>query len=180
MGFDWFRQYLLIEFAEEGIDLLKETREMLERSHLKLEKNLSLADGGGNSRGGEGDGGGAVGDAGGEGGGGEGEGDDFDVRQRGKEIFNLFMKSGCGAECNLPGTVVKKVRRVYNTSGKIMRGGRRKQPGSEGSTIFCRNKRDNLCGHIASGKTKVLRLFFIAVLGGATNHLSHGCQKVKN
>ena len=111
MGIDWFRQYLVVEFAEEGVDLLIATREMLHRSRLKEQQ-------GGESRregtGDEQDGGGAEG---GGGGGQEGEskpdageGDDFDIRKAGREIFDTFIKSGCGAQCNLPGTVVKKVR----------------------------------------------------------------------
>ncbi|CAM9902495.1 unnamed protein product, partial [Laminaria digitata] len=111
MGLDWFRQYLVVEFAEEGIDLLVATRQMLKRSRLKEQKNTeSRGDGGTGDGQTEGE---VEGETGG-GGGGEntpdaGQGDEFDIRKAGREIFECFIKGGCGAQCNLPGTVVKKV-----------------------------------------------------------------------
>ncbi len=180
MGVDWFRQYLVIEFAEEGIDLYTAIRDMLARHRAKLEKEAWVdlteevrratedglqdeqagADGKGGGGGGEGAGEGeggqvvapaAEGEGGreaiaeaketagaaaaaaaaeeaaaaaaaatvtiGGGGGGEGgeeggeEGEEFDIRKSGKDIFERFIKSGCCAECNLPGTVVTKVRK---------------------------------------------------------------------
>ncbi|CAM9469004.1 unnamed protein product [Scytosiphon promiscuus] len=181
IGVEKFRQYLVIEFAEEGIDLLTATRDMLDRSkfqkgsdpedkaseaRLRGGKNSSpsvegvvegvvkvggnevenylsqekrLVDG--SSVVGEGNEGervaavvapaaeGGVGpeateESEGRGGDGEGGGmerprsrgnavkGEFDVRQAGKDIFERFIKSGCGAECNLPGTVVAKVSRA--------------------------------------------------------------------
>lgn len=216
MGVEKFRQHLVIEFAEEGIDLLIATRDMLDRykiqQGLESERKRSearqkgdksgavvggaieeAAEVGGDEKGcvgeekrhvdsslvgdgNEGDGEAAVvapaaeggvgpeagpGGEGGvqegeeaesrdvgdepvvaetsaeaaaaeeaaramgvQGGGGDGEGGrgersgdedgvgegEFDVRQTGKGIFERFIRSGCGAECNLPGTVVTKVK----------------------------------------------------------------------
>ena len=151
MGVDWFRQYLVIEFAEEGLDLLTATREMLDRNRSKMEEELhrdvikgeregeEAGDGGATdeqrgvdreSEGGEeaaaavapaaeGEGGrvaaaGVEAGAEAEGGGGGGEAGqegEFDIRKSGKDLFGRFIQSGCGAECNLPGTIVSKVRR---------------------------------------------------------------------
>lgn len=179
---EWFRQYLVIEFAEEGIDLLVATRDMLDRHRLHLalsntaeqdcrndkgsaaaavvaggkgegeggEEREGGGRGGGDERSGEGGGGGGGGDAAAsataaaasveavgeepgaaagaaeakpEAGEGaetaaaasskDGEGSstgEFDIRKVGKDLYERFIKSGCGSECNLPGTVVSKVR----------------------------------------------------------------------
>lgn len=107
MGIDWFRQYLVIEFAEEGLDLWETTRDMLERSCLK-----SPNSGDASNREGRKERFTEVGNVGANGGGSQAmarEGEEFDIRKTGKEIFERFIKSGCGAECNLPGTVIKKV-----------------------------------------------------------------------
>lgn len=141
MGVDWFRQYLVIEFAEEGLDLLTAIYEMLDRNRMKVEeekhqdivkRELEGDKGGGaedgakdevegGSDGGE-DGAGVALDTerrggreeaqagGGCGAGDAGQGEEFDVRKSGKDLFERFIRSGCGAECNLPGTVVRKVR----------------------------------------------------------------------
>lgn len=160
MGVDWFRQYLVIEFAEEGLDLLTAIREMLDRHRCKAEeeKPEDVVDKGDERQGGEAgdaddgakdeeqpgvEGGGEgreeagvvapaaegeggrvtaaaaeeaeeAGAKGGGGGSGEAEqGEEFDIRRSGKDLFERFIKSGCGAECNLPGTIVSKVRRCF-------------------------------------------------------------------
>lgn len=132
MGLDWFRQYLVIEFAEEGLDLWKANRDMLERGRLKDERlkddearaaaTAAAAASGGKehvvAEGGDGEGGEEGGAAAARGGGEEGaEAADFDFRTSGRELFDRFIKSGCGAECNLPGTVVRKVSLVSRQGG---------------------------------------------------------------
>eukprot|EP00752_Nemacystus_decipiens_P010574 g9417.t1 len=160
MGVDWFRQYLVIEFAEEGLDLLTAIREMLDRNRsvmegmegkqhqdaakgeregaeeageardgagdgAKNEQQLGVegASGGGEVTGvvapaAEGEGGrvAAVEEEakaqGGAGGGEAGHVGEFDIRKSGQDLFERFIKSGCGAECNLPGTIVNKVSSV--------------------------------------------------------------------
>lgn len=160
MGVDWFRQYLVIEFAEEGLDLLTAIHEMLDRNRSKMEEELhqdvvkgereggaggEAGDAGAKddeqrgvergTQGGEGagvvvppaaerEGGRVVAAAeaeakpeGGGGGGEEGQGEEFDLRKSAKDIFGRFIKSGCGAECNLPGTIVSKVSRCFVRGG---------------------------------------------------------------
>lgn len=98
-GMDSFRKYLVIEFAEEGLDLWKAVHDMLGTYRLKalgggLAALVAFHNGGGGVVAGTGD----------------ASGGEFDIRKTGQELFLRFLKSGSGAECNLPGTVVKKVR----------------------------------------------------------------------
>ncbi|CAM9180161.1 unnamed protein product [Ectocarpus sp. 6 AP-2014] len=213
IGIDKFRQYLVIEFAEEGIDLLLATRSFLVKARAKKTTTASTATtttttrttttpkendegdvgggvaegaedggekdvGGDGDAGGDGDGGQASTESGivapatetpqeeGEGGGGGGgrEGEEgalegkkgeardmpatteanpapapapapaqenvpdgggggegvFDIQLEGKTIYERFIKRGCGAECNLPGTVVTKVSNVLVNEGTTM------------------------------------------------------------
>ncbi|CAM9308298.1 unnamed protein product [Ectocarpus sp. 13 AM-2016] len=215
IGIDKFRQYLVIEFAEEGIDLLLATRSLLLKAKATKTTPASTATttttttttipkekgegdvGGGvvegeedggekdvgrdGGAGGDGDGGqastesgivapaaetpqeeGEGGGGGGRGGGGregeegalegkKGESRDMlakteenpasapapaqekktdrggggegmcDIQLEGKNIYERFIKSGCGAECNLPGTVVKKVSNALANEGTTMK-----------------------------------------------------------
>ncbi|CAM9512972.1 unnamed protein product [Ectocarpus sp. 12 AP-2014] len=219
IGIDKFRQYLVIEFAEEGIDLLLATRSLLVKAKATKTTPASTATttkktttttttattpkekgegdvgdgiaegeedggekdvGGDGGAGGDGDGSqastesgivapaaetpqeeGGGGGGGGRGGGGregeegalegkKGEARDMpatteenpapapapaqekqpdrggggegvcDIQLEGKNIYERFIKSGCGAECNLPGTVVKKVSNVLANEGTTM------------------------------------------------------------
>ncbi|CAM9759665.1 unnamed protein product [Ectocarpus sp. 4 AP-2014] len=209
IGIDMFRQYLVIEFAEEGIDLLFATRSLLVKAKATKATPASTATmttitkekgegdvgggvvegaedggeknvGGDGGAGGDGDGGQASPESGivapaaetpqeegeveggGGGGGGEREGEEgalegkkgdardmpatteenpapapapaqenvpdgggggegvCDIQLDGKNIYERFIKSGCGAECNLPGTVVKKVSNVLANEGATM------------------------------------------------------------
>lgn len=115
MGVNWFRQYLVIEFAEEGIDLWKATRDMLDRSRLKVEDSRRAEEAKNSAErktpDSEGGSGGKQTETGGDGDGGATAGGDgeFDIRTEGRDLYERFIKSGCGAECNLPGRTVKKV-----------------------------------------------------------------------
>lgn len=113
VGIDWFRKHLVIEFSEEGLDLWKATHDMLAQDYTStagggdesgantaLERETGVtpqaaATVEGERKGGEDAGAGEVGGS--------------DIRKTGRDIYERFIKSGCGAECNLPGTVVRKV-----------------------------------------------------------------------
>ncbi|CAM9765677.1 unnamed protein product, partial [Discosporangium mesarthrocarpum] len=126
-GVDWFRKYLVIEYAEEGLDLWVLVKDMLARAKGAADPEEGGAAensaAGGGSPGPTEAGKAAVdllsttGAQGGEAGGGSGEGGEvggvrggqIGLRVEGQNLFSRFMKSGCGMECNLPGTVIRKV-----------------------------------------------------------------------
>lgn len=93
---DFFRRYLVIEFAEEGY-LSEATQDMLlDQQRSSGSRGLEDSEGKDSAAAAEASREAAAAEL-------------FRHPEAGRELFAWFMASGCGAECNLPGTVVQKV-----------------------------------------------------------------------
>lgn len=118
MGVYWFRKHLELEFAEEGLDLWQAVRDMLLQDTLSRGQGDNIAVPASETATLEVDGGREV----------EEKSRDrmeenFDIRKAGRDLQARFIDSGCGAECNLPWPVVRKVMWLTGYQVKAGEGG---------------------------------------------------------
>lgn len=90
----------------------------------------------------------------GQGGQGREEGGEVDIRKTGRELYDRFIKSGCGMECNLSGSVVRKVQYVVRVLsqrvGRVKTGRRRGGWGEGGSLGSSSVKHRTVCSRVLS------------------------------